>query len=283
MDTSDARKQAVKADFIARRGYWAPWHEGLLGLNPDFLEAYLDMTSLAWTDGVLEPKVKEFIYIAIDAATTHLYLRGLRLHIGTALKYGATQAEIMEVLQIVSQLGWHTCSVGVPILADELRKAGLGDQIDAPLAPNAIELKKKFEKDLGYWDDCCAGPHRTRVPRGVLPVFGTSVDVVRAGAQGQGVHCAVSQRLHHPPARSRHAHAYPPRYRLWRDASRDHGSPATHQRAGHPYLLDRCADIHGRAGTRRNFSGVTRAAIAHLIRNPCRPCVTSIHVTLNAT
>ena len=155
MDTSDARKQAVKADFIARRGYWAPWHEGLLGLNPDFLEAYLDLTSLAWTDGVLEPKVKEFIYIAIDAATTHLYLRGLRLHIGTALKYGATQAEIMEVLQIVSQLGWHTCSVGVPILADELRKAGLGDQIDAPLAPNAIELKKKFEKDLGYWDDCC--------------------------------------------------------------------------------------------------------------------------------
>ena len=155
MDTSDARKQAIKADFIARRGYWAPWHEGLLALNPDFLDAYLSMTSLAWTDGVLEPKVKEFIYIAIDAATTHLYLRGLRLHISTALQYGASQAEIIEVLQIVSQLGWHTCSVGVPILADELRKAGLCAEVDAPLAPDAVELKRKFEKDLGYWDDCC--------------------------------------------------------------------------------------------------------------------------------
>lgn len=155
MDTSDAHRQAVKADFIARRGYWAPWHEGLLALNPDFLEAYLGMTSLAWTNGVLEPKLKEFIYIAIDAATTHLYLRGLRLHIGTALQYGATKEEIMEVLQIVSQLGWHTCSVGVPILADELRKAGLGAPADVPLPAEAQALRAKFEQDLGYWDECC--------------------------------------------------------------------------------------------------------------------------------
>lgn len=181
MDTSDERRQAIKADFIARRGYWAPWHEGLLALNPDFLEAYLGMTSLAWTDGVLEPKVKEFIYIAIDAATTHLYLRGLRLHIATALQYGATQAEIMEVLQIVSQLGWHTCSAGVPILADELRKAGQGAALDEPLGGPAQALREKFERDLGYWDDCCDSLAR------LAPDFLAAYHRFAAGAWTSGV------------------------------------------------------------------------------------------------
>jgi alkylhydroperoxidase/carboxymuconolactone decarboxylase family protein YurZ len=68
--------------------------------------------------------VKEFIYIAIDAATTHLYEPGLRIHYRNAIKYGATREELMEVLQLTSVLGMHTCTVGVPILMDELRKIG---------------------------------------------------------------------------------------------------------------------------------------------------------------
>jgi alkylhydroperoxidase/carboxymuconolactone decarboxylase family protein YurZ len=152
---TDQRRQAIKDSFMAKRGYWAPWHEDLLALNPAFLEAYLGMTSLAWTDGVLEPKIKEFIYIAIDAATTHLYERGLRLHIGTAMQYGATSEEIMEVLQLTCQLGWHTCTVGVPILADELRKAGRLELDAAPLTPAVEQLRQKFEENLGFWDECC--------------------------------------------------------------------------------------------------------------------------------
>ncbi|MCB2039972.1 MAG: carboxymuconolactone decarboxylase family protein [Rhodoferax sp.] len=155
MGDVDERRAAIKQAFIEKRGYWAPWHEDLLALNPDFLQAYLGMTSLAWTDGVLEPKVKEFIYIAIDAATTHLYERGLRLHIATALQYGATREEIMEVLQLTSQLGWHTCTVGVPILAEELRKTGQDTWSGQPLAATVAQLKTAFEKDLGFWDDCC--------------------------------------------------------------------------------------------------------------------------------
>jgi len=68
--------------------------------------------------------VKEFIYIAIDVATTHLYEPGLRIHIQNALKYGATKEEIIEVYQLTSVLGMHTCTMGVPVLLDEMRKAG---------------------------------------------------------------------------------------------------------------------------------------------------------------
>lgn len=118
------RQQSLKQKFMQERGYW---NEKLLGqllrLDPDFFEAYWNFSSIPWRKGALTPKVKEFLYIAIDASTTHLFEPGLRLHIQNALKYGATQEEIMEVLECVSVLGIHTCAVGVPILAEELEKA----------------------------------------------------------------------------------------------------------------------------------------------------------------
>lgn len=117
-------QQRIKDEFIEKRGYWDEFWDGLLKLSPDFFEAYLTLSSIPWTKGTLEPKVKEFIYIAIDAATTHLYEPGLRIHIRNALKYGATKEEIMEVYQLTSVLGMHTCTMGVPVLIDELAKAG---------------------------------------------------------------------------------------------------------------------------------------------------------------
>lgn len=155
MDELDSRQQALKQAFIDKRGYWAAWHEGLLRLNPNFLEAYLGMTSLPWTDGVLAPKVKEFIYIAIDAATTHLYQRGLRMHIASALQYGATAQEVMEVLELVSLLGWDSCTVAAPILAQELAAAGQSAPVSSMSVEKMSTLRKDFERDLGFWDDCC--------------------------------------------------------------------------------------------------------------------------------
>ena len=96
----------------------------ILALDPDFLEIYQKFSSLPWQRGHLEPKVKEFVYIAIDVATTHLYEPGLRIHIQNALRYGATVEEIMEVYQLVSVLGMHTFTMGIPVLLDELEKAG---------------------------------------------------------------------------------------------------------------------------------------------------------------
>ena len=94
---SNREKEALKADFIEARGYWNEFWDGLLDLDPRFFKAYLNFWSIPWTNGVLEPKVKEFVYIAIDASTTHLYEPGLRIHIKNAFKYGATKEEIMEV------------------------------------------------------------------------------------------------------------------------------------------------------------------------------------------
>ena len=119
------RQESLKTRFIAERGYWDERLLGqLLRLDPDFFEAYWNFSAIPWRKGALSPKVKEFIYIAIDAATTHLYEPGLRIHYRNALKYGATKEELMEVLQLTSVLGMHTCTMGVPVLLDELKQAG---------------------------------------------------------------------------------------------------------------------------------------------------------------
>lgn len=116
------RQRKLREDFVNARGYWAPFWEGLLETDPDFFEAYLTFSSVPWKNGVLEPKVKELIYTAIDASTTHLYEPGLRQHIRNALGYGATKEEIMEVLELTSVLGIHTCTLGVPVLMEEFEK-----------------------------------------------------------------------------------------------------------------------------------------------------------------
>ena len=119
-----ARQEALKAAFIEARGYWSPMWDGVLALAPDFFEAYLRFSSVPWRGGPLEPKVKELIYVAIDAATTHLYDKGTRIHMANAIRHGATAAEVMEVLQLVSVLGIHTMTDSLPILEEECKAAG---------------------------------------------------------------------------------------------------------------------------------------------------------------
>jgi len=126
-ELSEKQKQ-LKERFTKERGYWSEeiWSP-VLRLDADFFETYLNLSAHPWKKGVLPPKIKEFIYIAIDVAVTHLYEPGIRQHIGNALKYGATKEEIMEIFELVSVLGIHTCTTSVPILIEELKKAGKGE------------------------------------------------------------------------------------------------------------------------------------------------------------
>ncbi|KIX99157.1 uncharacterized protein Z520_04733 [Fonsecaea multimorphosa CBS 102226] len=127
----DEKREQLKADFTKNRGYWHPFWEDFLALDPEFFEAYLNFSSVPWLKnvdgsgkgGALEPKVKELVYCAFDAAATHLYVPGLKLHMRNVLNYGGTPEEIMEVLEIATQLSLHTSNVAAPILAERLGKS----------------------------------------------------------------------------------------------------------------------------------------------------------------
>jgi alkylhydroperoxidase/carboxymuconolactone decarboxylase family protein YurZ len=155
MNDLTPRQSALKAEFIKARGYWSPTWDAVLALDADFFEAYMNFSAVPWRNGTLAPKVKEFIYIAIDASTTHLHASGTRVHMRNALQHGATREEIMEVLQLISVLGIHSCTHGVPILVDELRAAGREAELPRPGAGGEREarLKAEFTAARGYWSE----------------------------------------------------------------------------------------------------------------------------------
>lgn len=131
------RQEQLKADFVGSRGYWHEFWDGLLELDPELFAAYLDFSAVPWRTGVLAPRVKELVYIAFDASATHLYAPGLKLHMRNAVRLGATAAEILEVLEIVSVIGIHAATVGAPILAEELRSRAARD-LDGDQAQDVV-------------------------------------------------------------------------------------------------------------------------------------------------
>jgi alkylhydroperoxidase/carboxymuconolactone decarboxylase family protein YurZ len=129
------------------------WRDGLAEADPDFLELADGFAEHPWRHGVLEPKVKAFVLLAVDAAATHRNAAGVREDIELALRHGATPPEIAEVLELTSTLGIHACNCGVPILLDELEAAGQGVDLDAPLTPRQEQIKALFTEKRGYWND----------------------------------------------------------------------------------------------------------------------------------
>jgi len=115
-------QERLKAEFTEKRGYWHSFWNEILELAPEFFDAYTEFSSVPWVSGTLEPKVKEFMYIAFDTAATHLYTSGLRLHIENAVGYGATAAELIEVMEIAATLGIHGVFEAAPILLEESAK-----------------------------------------------------------------------------------------------------------------------------------------------------------------
>lgn len=121
----DPRRQALKDEFTANRGYWHEFWNEILELDPDMFEAYTNFSSVPWKTGTLEPKIRELIYCAFDASATHLYVKGLKLHFENALNLGATVGEILETLEIASCIGIHSVTSAVPILVEEAEAAGI--------------------------------------------------------------------------------------------------------------------------------------------------------------
>ena len=84
----NAYQEEVKAEFTKARGYWHEFWDEILELDPELFATYTEFSSVPWRSGTLSPKVKEFVYIAFDTAATHLYVKGLKLHIENAIGYG---------------------------------------------------------------------------------------------------------------------------------------------------------------------------------------------------
>lgn len=90
---------------------------------PELVKAYARYSSVPWQTSALSPKLKEFVYIAIDLSPSHLEIGGARAHIDKVQRdYGATDDEIFEIFKLLALLGYQTQILALPILKEELCK-----------------------------------------------------------------------------------------------------------------------------------------------------------------
>ncbi|MEG0678041.1 MAG: carboxymuconolactone decarboxylase family protein [Comamonas sp.] len=121
-DRSNIPSSTPISDSLRANGYWNPEWDSFTELDPIWTEKFLDMAMHPMTKGLIEPKVWEFLAIAVDASCTHMYGPGTRRHIRRALELGASQDEIAAVLQGVSVLGLHANSMAAPMLLEEVAR-----------------------------------------------------------------------------------------------------------------------------------------------------------------
>jgi alkylhydroperoxidase/carboxymuconolactone decarboxylase family protein YurZ len=105
----------------------------------------------------LDPKVQALVVVALSATVTQLDALEVQHAVHRAVEAGATRDEILCVLQLTSVIGLHSCSVGIPILAECARAAGL-DGWSGAYTPEQQAVVRKFETE---------GPR----PRPVDPMF----------------------------------------------------------------------------------------------------------------
>lgn len=115
----DEKFERVKTEFTEQRKYWSDQLQSMVRSSPEFFDGYTAFSSAPWKSGPLAPVVKELLYVAIDVDTTHLFEPGIRIHVRNALRYGATPAQVLQVMQITACLGMQSFLLGVPHLGKQ--------------------------------------------------------------------------------------------------------------------------------------------------------------------
>ena len=99
---------------------WTPFYD----LDPLWTEQFMAAGIPVYAGSVLSAKDAELLSIAFDASITHMYAPGTRRHIKAALAHGASVEEIMDVLKVCVAQGLQAANLALPILAEELERAG---------------------------------------------------------------------------------------------------------------------------------------------------------------
>ena len=105
-----------------------------------------------WQSGVFPVKEVELIALALSCACTNLDEAGMRRHIRAALKAGATRDEILTLLKMGFGLAVHSCSLGAPILLEEMKKAGVKPVVVAKPPTPACDAMRAMGQWNTAWD-----------------------------------------------------------------------------------------------------------------------------------
>lgn len=133
-------REAVKAYFVAERGYWWPWTDTMLQASPGFVAQYARYAGHPARTGPLSARMVELIYVGLDASSSHLFESGLLTHMRRALEVGATQRDIIDVLHLVAVQGVASVCQASDILMELASDRATAQQVAAPLQDRVARL-----------------------------------------------------------------------------------------------------------------------------------------------
>ncbi|NKS54204.1 carboxymuconolactone decarboxylase family protein [Rhodococcus hoagii] len=113
--------------------------ELLIELDLEFASAYAEFVDAAYDAEALEPYIRELLLLAHDASMTVLEPQGVRERIRRAMDLGASQREVLDVLELLSMISTHSLAVGLPRIFDpdgytvpDSTKGGYWDAFEVP-------------------------------------------------------------------------------------------------------------------------------------------------------
>ncbi|MEX5635416.1 carboxymuconolactone decarboxylase family protein [Parafrankia sp. FMc2] len=109
---------ASGVDYLARHLRTA---DALRAADPEFAAIAESLVAHPHRNGVLAPSVRALVVLGVESVIPEAD----EPRIDAALADGASRAEVLCTLEIACSIGLHTVSVGLPILLEEMERAGL--------------------------------------------------------------------------------------------------------------------------------------------------------------
>jgi alkylhydroperoxidase/carboxymuconolactone decarboxylase family protein YurZ len=85
--------------------------EAMLRLSPDIFTGFFAYCAIPWQSGTVRARVKELAAIACDAAPSHRFRPGFRVHLANAIKLGVGRTAILQALDIAAAAPEHRGTV----------------------------------------------------------------------------------------------------------------------------------------------------------------------------
>lgn len=145
--------ERVRRAFVDEHGYWNEELDAMARADPRYLGAYDRLLRVVARRGSLSARHRELICVAVNAQVTYLNPAHTRHHLAQARHHGASEAEVVETLQLAASLGVHSMLVGVPIAHEVFEELGVATEVaaDEGLDPRRRELKAAFVRERKYW------------------------------------------------------------------------------------------------------------------------------------
>jgi alkylhydroperoxidase/carboxymuconolactone decarboxylase family protein YurZ len=131
---------------------WTRSLELLRDLDPEWSEAYSSMVIDPFLTGTFPAKEYHLIAVGLSASATNSNETALRRHVASALRAGASKAEILEVLKMAALVALHSMSMGAPMLLEAAEDAGETFEHELDGATPACDAMKSIGRWNTAWD-----------------------------------------------------------------------------------------------------------------------------------